>query len=168
MKKFYLLLLGMGISTFSFAQTNVRGYTQVYAGVGTSLISPTKVINLNIESSSPKTLKFGINLEQTFYSSNKGWKQGFFHTEQKMITAGIYGKLSLASSRNFAMNFSFGGNAGTDSKEFIYYPKIGIEECVWISPKVQLVLSQNAAYLFNDQFQYKWLPTLNVGFKFGL
>lgn len=168
MKKIYFLILGIGISNIGVAQTNVRGYTHIYAGVGTSLTSPSKVINVNIETSSPKALKFGVNLEQTFYSSKKGWKNDFFDTEQKMITAGIYGKLSLSSSRNFAMNFSIGGNAGSDSKEFIYYPKIGLEECFWLSPNLQFVLSQNAAYLFNSQFTYKWLPTLNIGLKFGL
>ncbi len=106
-----------------------------------------------------------------FYNPSHQFQQ-FFKVQDKWYNLGIYYKYNFSTSRNFATDIKIGGYGGTNTSTFMFYPYGEITQSFWIGPQFQLVVGEQAAYLFNtketEQFKQRWLGVLNVGLKFSL
>jgi hypothetical protein len=120
-----------------------------------------------LENSNNKKIHTGLMYQALFYS-NFDPKKIDLKSGETYHSLGFFLSSVLSSSRNHDAQFYFGGAVGTNFSRLIYYPFIGLSQSAFVSPKVQLFLSERVSYLINLTDAQNWQPALSGGLKFLL
>jgi hypothetical protein len=136
-----------------------QGYTGVSLSAGISTNYAT-FASLVFQKENVKKINLAYSLEAIRYSDNTAKYD--FKSGVSYWSAGLLFSAKLSSNRNFGTSIFLGGMAGTNNSEFIWYPVVGTEQTLNLSPKFSLLFRERAAYIFNLP-QLNWQATFQIG-----
>lgn len=158
MKSFVTVVVFLAAMNITNAQSGFVHYT-ISAGWSTS---NAKILDFTVEKAGNQKIHTGLLTEAVFYNaSNIKFSLG---SQKTYVSAGLFLKTCLASSRNFNQQVYIGGNIGSDNKTTIWFPYLGFEQNFFLSPHAQFVLAQKCLYLFGIPAA-NWQPFINIGLR---
>ena len=160
MKPIFSNFLGLVLFIQLNAQSGFANY-----GLSTGISSNnSKLLSFTIEGSGNKKIHAGVMVESLFYASDIS--KTSLAGSKAYLSAGLFLKTKITDTRNFNQQFFFGGNIGTDNKNTIWYPQLGLELNFFCSSHIQLFTTQKCLYIFGITGN-NWQPVLSSGIRYS-
>lgn len=147
-----LLLIGLGLNFQSFAQD---GYKAIFVRGGIGYKSSTN-------------LAIGVDFSSSYYSSYELSANYFKRNDDsnyENFLLGVNYKPLIFREKNTLMKFRFGVYGGSDGSDFIFAPNFGLEFAQSLSPKTELIFTNDNNYFFEAKNNNNWRTNLQVGFR---
>jgi hypothetical protein len=147
-----------------FIQLNAQSGFTCY-GLSNGISSNnSKLISFTIEGSGNKKIHAGVMVESLFYASDIS--KYSIAGSKAYLSAGLFLKTNITNTRNFNQQLFLGGNIGTDNKNTIWYPQVGLEQNFFCSSHIQLFTTQKCLYIFGITGN-NWQPILSIGIRYS-
>lgn len=158
--KFSLLILAVLTVIIIQAQT---GYQQLQVSGGVSA-SNASLVSIQFERANTHKIHLGLLIQALSYKPGK-FQHYPIRDSARFISAGLYLKKDMYSTKNFCSSIYLGGAIGTNTHNLIFYPLGGLEQGLFVCPKIQLFISESAFYLRSSNVSETFQPVLQMGIK---
>jgi hypothetical protein len=160
-KSLLLIIVTVFFYQLAFCQQNFHSF-KVAAGIS---LYNTKTVSLSYEKIKEGGLGYGFIMQGIYYNGTDNHKYNFSHTDC-FLTGGGYLTLKTLRTTNFNNYVYLGAQVGSNNDSILWYPFGGLNQRYFVSNRVLIELSEEAAYYFNQSINQKFQPKIKLGLDY--